>query len=77
MFYNCISLKSVDLSGFNNYYNSINMSNSFYNCYSLNSITGFLNLYISDTDNMFYNCSCLTYLNFNPRKVIKYGKNVL
>ena len=69
MFYNCISLKSVDLSGFNNYYNSINMSNSFYNCYSLNTITGFYNLYISDTDNMFYNCSCLTYLNFNPRKV--------
>ena len=60
MFYNCSSLKSIDLSSFNTN-NVTNMSYMFYNCFSLKSI----DLSLFNTNNvinmsyMFYNCSSL------------------
>ena len=41
MFYNCISLKITSLSNFGSYDYYTKMKNSFYNCYSLISISGF------------------------------------
>ena len=70
MFYNCISLKKTYLSNFASNDFDIEMTNSFYNCYSLNSISGFSGLRISHTANMFYNCTSLKSINFNPKIVI-------
>ena len=71
MFYNCSSLSSsINL---NNFVSStyINMSKVFYNCYKLQTFQGgFGNLYINDAREMFYNCSSLVSLTFNP-----YGKS--
>ena len=72
MFYNCSLLNNINLENFrinpdNNY---INMSNVFYNCYSLKSLQGdFSCLNINDAREMFYNCSSLLSLNFYPKGV--------
>ena len=59
MFYNCESLKSINLEYFKYYYqHHINMSRLFYNCHNLENINNiFYNFYISDTREMFYNCT--------------------
>ena len=74
MFYNCSSLKNISLSNFtssssSSIISSVSMSGLFYNCYNLNIVKGFTNLYISDTDQMFYNCTSLTNLYFKPKQI--------
>ena len=72
MFYNCNSLNKVNFNffsgstGINDY---INMSYLFYNCKSLEEIEGdFKTFLISDTIKMFYKCTSLKSLIFNPIK---------
>ena len=57
MFYNCESLTSINLKYFNTHANyHINMSRAFYNCHNL-TIVDFNNFNISDTREMFFNCT--------------------
>ena len=69
MFYNCSNLESINLQSFRTYsysYN-FNMSYLFYNCQSLKSATMENNQFpVSDTREMFYNCSELTTFTFKP-----------
>ena len=73
MFYNCTRLTNINLNNFISYisytpsYYYINMSYAFYNCNNLKTVQNFGNLYISDTREMFYNCSSFLSLSFNPR----------
>ena len=73
MFYNCNSLNRISFSylrDFNSYDNMyINMSYSFYNCYNLISIDDINYLSISDARKMFYNCTSLELIYFNPRAI--------
>ena len=66
IFYNCSSLKSVDLSGFKTS-NVINMNGVFYNCKSLTEIdlSSFDTKNVESMINMFYNCTGLTSLDLN------------
>ena len=70
MFYNCTSLTTVTYNY--SYYDSrssipINMSHLFFNCHNLESIEIEFKYYsISDANLMFYNCTSLPFLNFNP-----------
>ena len=77
IFYNCISLKQVDIRGLkssNEHY--VNMSKLFYDLTNLTTILGDFNpLYLSDTKKMFYNCISLKSLTFNPKR-ISYGFNM-
>ena len=61
MFYNCSSLTSIDVSGFETG-NVTNMGSMFYNCSSLTSIdvSGFETGNVTNMGSMFYNCSSLT-----------------
>ena len=57
MFYNCQKLISINLTPIRTD-NSINISRLFYNCSQLSSVKGdFHNFYISDTREMFFNCT--------------------
>ena len=72
MFYNCTLLNTINIDSFRSnssaYY--INMSNVFYNCYSLSTISGGFNyLYINDAREICYNCSSLKTLSFNPKGI--------
>ena len=63
MFFNCISLKSIDISKFfsrnDEYY--VDLSYLFYNCTNLVTITGnFYHYHVSNTREMFFNFSSLT-----------------
>ena len=72
MFYNCYSLKRIGfyyLGGYYTYYTYINMSYLFYNCYNLVSIQDINYVSITDARKMFYNCSSLEYIDFNPRYI--------
>ena len=64
MFYNCESLVSINLNSFNgteNYH--INMSRLFYNCRNLTTVgTNFSKFFISDTREMFFNCTSFNHL---------------
>ena len=66
IFYNCSSLKDVDLSGFETS-NVINMNGVFYNCKSLTEIdlSSFDTKNVESMINMFYNCTGLTSLDLN------------
>jgi surface protein len=73
MFYNCSSLTSLDVSGFDT--SSVtNMVYMFYNCSSLTSldVSGFDTSSVTNMSFMFYNCSSLTSLDvssFNTSSV--------
>ena len=70
MFYNCFSLKSIDLSIFNQLIN-VNISYFFYNCYNLTSF--FLTnstLLINDMRYTFYNCTKLNDIYLNNFRII-------
>ena len=74
MFYNCNSLKSLNLSNFDTS-NVVDMRSMFYNCNSLNSldISSFDTSQVKNMNNMFYNCSSLNsldLLNFNTSNII-------
>ena len=77
MFYNCSSLKSIDLSLFNTI-NVINMSNMFENCSSLESInlSSFYTSNVTNMHRMFYRCSSLESIDlssFNTNNVKDMG----
>ena len=69
MFYNCYSLKRIGFYYLEGSYTYINMSYIFYNCYNLVSIQDINCVKISDARKMFYNCSSLEYIDFNPRYI--------
>ena len=69
MFYNCYSLKRIGFYYLGGYYTYINMSYLFYNCYNLVSIQDINYVSITDARKMFYNCSSLEYIDFNPRYI--------
>ena len=63
IFYNCLYLQKINLNYFRSSpsYN-VNMSRAFFNCSNLSGIEGnFYNIYISDTREMFFNCTSLRY----------------
>ena len=63
IFYNCLYLQKINLNYFRSSpsYN-VNMSRAFFNCSNLSDIEGnFYNIYISDTREMFFNCTSLRY----------------
>ena len=63
IFYNCLYLPKINLNYFkgSSYY-YVNMSRAFFNCSNLSGIEGnFYNIYISDTREMFFNCTSLRY----------------
>ena len=66
IFYNCSSLKSIDLSSFNSL-NVTNMSFMFYKCSSLESIdfSTFNTSKVTNMSSLFRGCSSLQYLNLN------------
>ena len=67
MFYNCSSLKSLDLSSFNTA-NVTDISYMFYGCSKLNSIDfgdNFNTANVTDMSLMFYGCSSLSSLNLS------------
>ena len=74
IFYNCISLTSLDLSHFDTSHVS-QMQNLFYNCYSLTSLdlSNFNTSQVNSMENMFFNCTSLSsiifYNIFNTEKV--------
>ena len=73
MFEDCLSLTSLDLSGFNTA-NVTNMSRMFYGCEALTSLSlsNFNTAKVTDMSRMFYGCKALTSLNissFNTAKV--------
>ena len=73
MFEDCLSLTSLDLSGFNTA-NVTNMSRMFYGCEALTSLSlsNFNTAKVTDMSSMFYGCEALTSLslsNFNTAKV--------
>ena len=71
-FYNCTLLNQINIDYFRSYSAAyyINMSNVFYNCIGLSTISGGFNyLYINDAREIFYNCISLKTLNFNPKGV--------
>ena len=73
MFYNCISLESLDLSTFNTT-NVTDMTGMFYNCNALTSlnVSNFKTNNVTFMSGMFEGCSALTSLNlssFNTMKV--------
>ena len=58
MFYNCISLDSINLDKFGTGELNIDLSYMFYNCHSLTSIKfNSSSLVVKDMKYMFYNCS--------------------
>ena len=75
MFYECYSLKSIDLSSFNTS-NVNNMNGMFWNCFSLESIdlSSFNTSNVKDMRWMFSNCSSLKKENI---KINKSGKRIL
>ena len=76
IFYNCQSLKQIDLRSFSPSSSYLNFSSLFFNCFSLTTVTmNSNNFYISDTREMFYNCSSLNAFSFNPYWA-KYGINM-
>ena len=73
MFYYCINLTSLDVSGFNTE-KVTDMRSMFYYCSNLTSldVSGFNTEKVTNMSNMFYNCSDLTSLDvsgFNTEKV--------
>ena len=73
MFYNCKSLTSLDVSGFDTA-NVTEMASMFYNCKSLTSldVSGFNTANVSEMESMFSGCSALTSLDisgFNTKNV--------
>ena len=74
MFYNCNSIKSIDLSSFNAK-NVTNMNNMFFNCENLTNInfSNFNTENVTNMDNMFCQCYNLETINlssFNTNNVI-------
>ena len=72
MFYNCSSLTSLDVSGFDTL-KVANMSNMFYSCSSLTSldVSRWVTSSVTNMSNMFQNCSSLTYLYVSDWKTPK------
>ena len=71
MFYNCLSLKEISFNNFIGYSSYVNMSYLFYNCHSLSNVPCNFNSFdISDTREMFYNCTSLESIYFYPRNVL-------
>ena len=73
MFYNCKTIKSIDLSKFDSK-NVINMSNMFFNCDNLSDInfTNFNTENVTNMNNMFCQCYNLKYIglsSFNTSRV--------
>ena len=66
MFYNCSSLKELDLSNFNTS-KVTNMDSMFFNCSSLNelNLSNFNTSKVTNMSYMFYNCSSLKELNLS------------
>ena len=66
MFYNCLSLESIDLTKFIiKSYNYINVSHIFYNCQKLKTFQFSSSyFYISDIRYIFYNCSSIEEIDF-------------
>ena len=64
MFYNCSSLKSLDLTNFNISQVS-NMTSMFYNCKNLSflNLSNFDTSGVNEKNEMFYNCSSLNVIN--------------
>ena len=77
MFYDCLSLTSLDVTHFNTA-NVTNMSYMFYNCKALTSldVTHFNTANVTNMSYMFYNCKALTSLDvthFNTANVTNMG----
>ena len=78
MFFNCTTIKSINLVSFKNldsdYY--VDLSNVFYNCRNLESITFSTSFGISDMKNIFYNCTSLKNIDLRNFKSSSYYMNM-
>ena len=69
IFYECNSLKSVDLNKFIIKNTKIDLSNFFYNCYKLETFS-FSSFSVSNIYNMFYNCNSLQKIDLRNLNIV-------
>jgi surface protein len=80
MFYNCNSLKIINLDKFQTGSNYIDISYMFYNCYNLESITFSTSensFGVNNMNNMFYNCKSLKKIDFRSFNASTYSNNYI
>ena len=65
LFYNCSFLDKIDLSAFKNTYNIKSMNYLFTKCKSLKEISNLNMTNVENIEYMFWQCSSLTFFNFN------------
>ena len=74
MFYNCIHLSFVNISGFDTS-NVIDMNHMFYNCFLINSLdlSNFNLTEVKNLNNMFQYCKNLEYINLYISNINPYS----